>query len=269
MSRKKVWLSLGLVAAAACIVPIAGCGGGDAKRASSEGAPPAPAQQLRIVAEARLTDAEVAQLPADFVAKAATAGWKRVPGGFEKAGVTPALKITDGTHTASTDASGNFTLPAVQPHATSASPAAAGLRVVVGQTSLPLTEAAAPRSLPSSPAGGAKVWTLQVPYDCCAGATAGNSCCAGGKPMAVMPRGEPMDGRCLDYNGWWSDGGNYGKTDWRAYRNFVMSDCDRAFFSAGCWQDHYRGGCWAVHGQGGCSARIGHSSDYHKHNFPN
>ena len=105
------------------------------------------------------------------------------------------------------------------------------------------------------------------------------SCCVDQKELCAKPeetpaktngkstKAEPMDGRCLDYNGWWSDGGNYGKTDWRAYRNFVMSDCDRAFFS-GCWRDHYSGGCWAVHGSGGCSRVIGHSSDYHKHNFP-
>lgn len=78
--------------------------------------------------------------------------------------------------------------------------------------------------------------------------------------------GNPMDVRCLDYNGPFSDGGNYPKTHWRAFMNFVGSDCDLSFISCGalCAKDHMVGGCATNHKKL-CSAIINHSTSYHKH----
>ena len=74
----------------------------------------------------------------------------------------------------------------------------------------------------------------------------------------------PMDSRCLDYNGFFSDHGNYPLSDWRAFRNFIGSDCDRAL--SRCILDHlYSGGCMGRHG--GCSKYIGHSQSEHWHNL--
>lgn len=41
-------------------------------------------------------------------------------------------------------------------------------------------------------------------------------------------------GRCMDYNGKWSDGGNYRITDPRSARNFTDSDCDKAMWRGYC-----------------------------------
>ncbi len=77
---------------------------------------------------------------------------------------------------------------------------------------------------------------------------------------------EPMYGRCMDYNGPFSDGGNYPKSHWRAYTNFIGSDCDIALLYGYCYLDHYVGGCEENHGQL-CSSLIGHNPDYHVHDM--
>jgi len=71
-------------------------------------------------------------------------------------------------------------------------------------------------------------------------------------------------GRCMDYNGDFSDGGNYGKKDWRAYRNFVGSDCFYALDWGYCSSEHWTGGCYATHGRS-CSAILGCPDGYHTH----
>jgi hypothetical protein len=81
--------------------------------------------------------------------------------------------------------------------------------------------------------------------------------------------GSPMnDLRCLDYNGPFSDGGNYDKNTWRAFYNFMGSDCELALYKGYCWTEHFTGrGCSLTHGGKTCSVLIGHSPNYHKHKF--
>ncbi|RAS76665.1 hypothetical protein [Priestia endophytica] len=70
---------------------------------------------------------------------------------------------------------------------------------------------------------------------------------------------------CNRFNGPSSDGYHYPKTNWRAYRNFVGSDCDWAL-AIRCVKD-YTSNTWC-NGSGGaaaCSGKIGHSKKYHKH----
>lgn len=80
------------------------------------------------------------------------------------------------------------------------------------------------------------------------------------------PQSEPME-RCMDYNGPMSDGVNYPKTDWRAFRNFVGSDCYLTFCVLPiCLLDHLVGGCQKAHIVL-CSTFIGHSHYYHQHSW--
>lgn len=71
-------------------------------------------------------------------------------------------------------------------------------------------------------------------------------------------------GRCMDYNGYASDGGNYPKNNPKSYTNFVGSDCYFALRRGNCYIDHYMGGCYANHGVS-CSSLIGCPSNYHMH----
>ncbi|TXI15995.1 MAG: hypothetical protein E6Q66_00565 [Pedobacter sp.] len=72
-------------------------------------------------------------------------------------------------------------------------------------------------------------------------------------------------GRCMDYNGYSSDGGNYPKNNPKSYTNFVGSDCYFALKRGNCYLDHYRGGCYANHGGQSYSSLIGCPSYYHTH----
>jgi hypothetical protein len=70
---------------------------------------------------------------------------------------------------------------------------------------------------------------------------------------------------CNRWNGPHTDDYHYPKTNWKALRNFVGSDCDRAL-AARCLKD-YTSNTWC-NGSGGpaaCSGKIGHSKRYHKH----
>lgn len=89
-------------------------------------------------------------------------------------------------------------------------------------------------------------------------------------PFTILPdatSSEPMDPeRCLDYNGTNTDGNNYPRSDWRAWRNFVGSDCDIALGQGYCWSEYItKKSCWETHGERICSKLIGHSTSYHTH----
>lgn len=72
-------------------------------------------------------------------------------------------------------------------------------------------------------------------------------------------------GRCMDYNGQFTDGKNYPKNHWRAYTNFIGSDCDIAVSRGYCLLDHYNGGCAVSHGGRTCSSILGCPEGYHMH----
>lgn len=72
-------------------------------------------------------------------------------------------------------------------------------------------------------------------------------------------------GRCLDYNGDFSDGGNYPRSDWRAWQNFIGSDCSYAVNILYCLTEQWTGGCYATHGGRSCSEILGCPDSYHKH----
>lgn len=250
-----------------CLIPIgllvisivlAGCGGSNNNQVMITNG---QSDQLVVVSKAVLTDDEVAQLPSDFEEKAATEGWQRVSDGFERTIPASNVEVTNGSAVAVTDENGHFGFSS----ATSSSSSSSSIQIIVdGEVVVEVHNSTVVSTTRSS---GARIWTLDVPESCCSDADSGAECTGA---MAATSR-TPMDeGRCLDYNGWWSDGQNYSKSDWRAFRNLVGSDCSKAVFQGvKCWLDHFRGGCWKVNGSGGCSAAIGHSSSYHKHNFPN
>lgn len=67
---------------------------------------------------------------------------------------------------------------------------------------------------------------------------------------------------CNRFNGPATDDVHYPKTHWRAYVNFVQSDCDIALAnSTKCWGWSY---CNQSGPAGGCSIIIGRSSRYHR-----
>lgn len=72
---------------------------------------------------------------------------------------------------------------------------------------------------------------------------------------------------CLDCNGPWGDckkpGHVIGNQWGSGGLNFVLSDCDQAYFRAGCWRDHTR--YRYCNGSRNCSPMIGHSSYHHCH----
>ncbi|MFL0475574.1 hypothetical protein ACH0CI_26695 [Priestia sp. 179-F W1.4 NHS] len=70
---------------------------------------------------------------------------------------------------------------------------------------------------------------------------------------------------CNRFNGTFTDGYHYPKTNWRALRNFTNSDCDKAL-AIRCVKD-YTSETWC-NGTGGaaaCSGKLGHSKKYHTH----
>lgn len=68
---------------------------------------------------------------------------------------------------------------------------------------------------------------------------------------------------CNRFNGPFSDGVHYAKTNPKAYTNFISSDCDIALAnSTVCWGWDY---CNQSGPAAGCSIEIGHSTKYHKH----
>ena len=72
-------------------------------------------------------------------------------------------------------------------------------------------------------------------------------------------------GRCLDYNGQFSDGGNYPHSDRRAWTNFVGSDCYYAMSWGYCWSELKNPGCYETHGGRSCSSILGCPDYYHTH----
>ncbi|TXH66980.1 MAG: hypothetical protein E6Q83_19035 [Thiothrix sp.] len=101
------------------------------------------------------------------------------------------------------------------------------------------------------------------------GTTEETNCHSGEKNKGTQTSGvRKTMGRCMDYNGYLSDGGNYPVSDWRSSRNFIGSDCDIAMARGYCWSEHIvRGGCYKTHNGRSCSYLIGHSDDYHQHTF--
>jgi hypothetical protein len=75
-------------------------------------------------------------------------------------------------------------------------------------------------------------------------------------------RGSQSNVPCLDYNGPYGDCVNY-SSGWRRYQNFILSDCDRAYFADGCWRDSTNNR--HCNGSHNCSHAIGHSSGHHCH----
>lgn len=113
MRHSQIPLATSLIAGS--VLGLGGCGGsnggGVAPNATVAPNPPvATTQTLVLRTKLTLSDADVAKFPADFVEKAATAGWQRIAGGFEKSGPGPNIKVTDGKTTVTTDDQGRFTL---------------------------------------------------------------------------------------------------------------------------------------------------------------
>ena len=188
-----------------------------------------------VVIEANLSLAEIHSLPGDFVERAAIAGWQKTPAGFRKTILLSEALAQDVNRKI-------IRLEGIGKR---------GLQV--GSLQLSFREGGQREGRP--------VYQLLIPFK-----DRGHCPLHKIQAQATQAASNAMeDGRCLDYNGWWTDGGNYPKDDWRAYRNFVMSDCDRALVF--CVFDHVVGGCVANHGHS-CSRFIGHDSFYHKHDFP-
>lgn len=64
--------------------------------------------------------------------------------------------------------------------------------------------------------------------------------------------------RCIDYNGKFSDGVNYPKSDWRALRNFIGSDCYEAVKRGYCLMEHAskEPSCYRAHGGKICTELV-------------
>jgi len=188
-------------------------------------------------------------LPADFSEKVKKAGWEEVDGDFVTVGPLPDAEISDGSAMVRTDPDGYFDLRVF--------PADAELAVVGAGKRLPLAYAdGSTVSEMLQKRNEVPVWSLELSI---------KGCCP--EPGKVHIQYD--EARCLDYNGWWSDGRNYPLSDLRAARNYIASDCDRVGLA--CWKEHAGliSSCYANHGNKICSTLIGHSEKYHKHNFPN
>ena len=76
---------------------------------------------------------------------------------------------------------------------------------------------------------------------------------------------------CNRFNGGASDNVHYPKDDWRAYVNFVGSDCqqaitDNTYYAALCAKDYTdEKWCNGIGIAAACSSLIGHKTTYHKH----
>jgi hypothetical protein len=210
---------------------------------------PSVTGRLMVVFHAGLPDDAVAKLPPDFVEKAAEAGWRRVDGGFEKRIVGANGTISAGAATVSTDGNGYFTFP------DTASKSEVRLDLSVGSAQITRTR--------TRDARGVAEWNINADVLSC--------CSQGSEVRHASEPDRPEEGcHCLDYNGWFSDGKIYPYNDWRKYRNFVMSDCDRSPWYLACpIVDKIAGSCMKAHAGQICSVALGHSTQYHKHNYPN
>lgn len=190
---------------------------------------PSGATSVVSLVQATLPAEELARLPQGFEARAAELGWRRTPTGFEGTFPIPDAELLHHN--------------AVVTESSGAAP-----KIRTAQGLMPLRAVRDPRT-------GRAIYQLVVPFgpeaECCVGAAAAGD--------------EPMEGRCLDYNGTYTDGKNYPKSDPRAFRNFIGSDCSIALSRGYCGGDHINGGCYKNHGGKLCSDLIGHSSSYHTH----
>jgi len=276
MPKNRMWTVVpGLIFVGAAY-SLLGCSG------SGEITPPPqgkPLQRLLIESHVPLPAAEISKLPANFERKIGLTGWTRDAQSVKRSLPAKNVSFTNGTQTVTTDARGYFLLPEnvtsnnwkilVDGKATDQPQLESSKS---DSTSSPLTSSSSAQIVINTKESGN--WTFEVPFSCCAQSKM--ACCktpapskSQQEPKSNVAARNPMNGRCLDYNGWWTDGQNYERDSWRhtwlAFRNFLGSDCDYAMYRGhNCWRDH-SSSCWSVHGSGGCSRLIGHSSDYHRH----
>lgn len=225
-----------------------GCGAGGGVTSNTSVVPSSRSRAM-VNVQFTLSDQEVANLPPGFIERAAAEGMTRTANGFVKTVPAARVAVSDGTHATTTDDNGYFTIPG-----STSGRSVNTLHIVTDKQMVPLSQAI------SRATNGDNAWTAEVVYnDCCKGMGIGAD-----STSAAASR-DIHDGRCLDYNGWYSDHHNYSLRDnpTGALKNFVGSDC---FFALRfCVLDHlYNGGCMARHG--GCSRFIGHSQNEHWHN---
>jgi hypothetical protein len=228
----------------------------------------APEAILEGVLRVKMTPEQIAKLPKGFIGTAEKAGWERTAEGFQRVVPIKNVELTDATgNVLKPGPDGVFkSLPLrldkdrsqkLMSESPGRLPAGSSvienprLKTKIGELNLyTIGERAGRRVLRIDQAWG-------EPADCCS---------TGATGLFVVPKGDPMDdARCLDYNGTNTDGVNYPKSDYRAFVNFVGSDCDIALGQGNCFLDHVNGGCFANHDKKLCSALIGHPSTYHTH----
>jgi hypothetical protein len=231
----------------AALTSAVGCGGTGTEKV--DGQTPPGDVLVQGVLEVPLTPEDVAALPAGFAETAKTFGWIRTEKGFELVvPISRAVLLYAGREAPPSDSKGFIPESAVRPQPRGVLPS---LKTLTG--AVPLT--------PVKDAATAKtVYRLTQTFG------GSSDCCRkSGLQVPEAVRGDPMEGRCLDYNGTYTDGTNYPRSDQRAYKNFVGSDCNLAMLAGHCFADHLNGGCYKNHGSKLCSDLIGHSSAYHTH----
>lgn len=189
-----------------------------------------------------ITQAEMDSIPPDVMTAAMQHGWLHVTDGMEQFGPGSNLTIRFGDHQAVTDEAGKFQLQGIASHITP--------RVFAGDQEI--------TNLPLEVTWENDRCTVKLRYSLTEKRNHHHSAA----PQAGPGPGDAI--RCLDYNGPYGNQVNYSHWYWRAWANYVGSDCDLAFFQAACYLDNTTpwGPC---DGQRNCSAAIGHCFSYHRH----
>src|SRR5690606_18633902 len=155
----------------------------------------------------------------DFFEKSLLAGWNRVDGGMEKEGPGSNVVITNGISSATTDENGEASLPEGN---------LTNLRMIIGEHTVALPDV----SKHTTSAGTSNVVRyIQPAMSCHVDETCTDDCCTDTTTESTSEHNHetsaqvgPMDGRCNDYNGWFSDGINYPHSEFaKSLRNFIMS----------------------------------------------
>lgn len=189
-----------------------------------------------------MTQAEMDSIPPEVMALAHEHGWYHVSGGMEQLGPGINLTVRSGNLRVVTDGAGKFQLLGIEPHA--------AIKVFAGEQEI--------TDLPLEVTWEDGRCTAKLHYSLV-------------QKRAHQHHGSPQIGpgpgdsiRCLDYNGPYGNQINYSHWYWRAWVNYVGSDCDLAFYQAACYLDNITpwGPC---DGQHNCSATIGHCFGYHRH----
>lgn len=214
---------------------------------------PEDLHQLLVVIPYRLSDEVVSEINPETMARLMNDDWRRTPDGLERIGPVVNFEIRVNGVVTRTDKNGFFKLVSNQPDKKGQDIIEVPIN---NEFSLSAVSDIQQDYRIKSSYGSSKVWTIRA-----------EGCCKETADEDIQTRQEPMDGRCMDYNGPNTNGANYLRSSTGlAWDNFEGSDCYIAVFDTYCWTEHFPivgRDCWVNHGGKNCSILINRPSEFY------